>query len=78
MQTLPPSAFYPLHWEAIASYADGQHPVSDAAMWSTIASESYAVHVWNRKTAHLTFAEGSLLRRLHNTWTVLPEREACT
>lgn len=78
VQVEPPESFYPLHWEAVAQYADGAHPESDDAMWATIARRSYAVHVWNRKTASLRFAKGSLLHKLHNTWTVLPEHEECT
>jgi hypothetical protein len=78
VQVEPPERFYPLHWEAVASYADGAHPASDGTMWATIQRQSYAVHVWNRKTADLTFARGSLLHKLHNTWTVLPGREECT
>ena len=35
------------------------------------------VHVWSRKTAGIVFANGSLLHRLHNQWTVLPTRENC-
>ena len=66
------------HWLDVARYADGAHPQSDDAMWSTITRSSYAVHVWNRKTSSLRFARGSLLHKLHNTWTVLPEHEECT
>lgn len=78
VQIEPPERFYPLHWSEVAHYADGLHPSSDAALWDTISSQSYTVHVWNRKTADLTFARGSLLHKLHNSWMVLPEREACT
>ena len=80
VQVEPPEAFYPLHWGAIDSYADGlpQHSATDAAMWATIQRSSYAVHVWNRKTAGLTFARGSVLHRLHNTFMVLPGHEECT
>ena len=60
------------------AFADGRHPDADRRMWDTIRERSFAVHVWNRKTAGITFANGSLLHRLHNTWTVLPEREECT
>ena len=75
VQVEPPETFYPLHWNAMASYADGRHAATDAAMWETISRSSYTVHVWNRKSAELRFARGSLLHRLHNTWTVLPARE---
>ena len=78
MQVEPPESFYPLHWDAVAQHADGRHPEADAAMWATIQRSSYAVHVWNRKTADLSFARGSLLHRLHNTWMVLPGSEECT
>ena len=78
VQVEPPESFYPLHWKDVAAYADTRHPAADAEMWATIERRSYAVHVWNRKTAELRFAEGSLLHRLHNTWTVLPSRESCT
>ena len=78
MQVEPPEAFYPLHWEAVAQYADGAHAASDAEAWATISARSYTVHVWNRKTAGLTFARGSLLHRLHNTFMVLPGHEECT
>jgi hypothetical protein len=78
VQVEPRERFYPLHWQEVATYADGQHAESDGAMWHTIERHSYAVHVWNRKTSNLTFAQGSLLHRLHNTWTVLPGREECT
>jgi hypothetical protein len=78
VQVEPPHSFYPIHWDAVAQHADGRQLAVDAAAWATIQSESYAVHVWNRKTADLTFAEGSLLYRLHNTWMVLPAHEPCT
>ena len=79
VQVEPPEAFYPLYWDGVASYADGlpQHAATDSAMWATIERSSYAVHVWNRKAAELTFARGSLLHRLHNTWMVLPDRSEC-
>ena len=75
VQVEPPESFYPIHWKNVAKHADGQHPAEDDAMWATIQARSYAVHVWNRKTVGLTFARGSLLHRLHNTWTVLPKSE---
>ena len=78
VQVEPPERFYPIHWSAVADFADGQHPQADARMWATIERSSYAVHVWNRKAANLSFADGSLLYRLHNTFTVLPARERCT
>jgi lactosylceramide 4-alpha-galactosyltransferase len=78
VQVEPPETFYPLHWKQVEEYADGRHTTADAEMWKIIEKRSYAVHVWNRKTAGLRFAKGSLLYRLHNEWTVLPSREACT
>ena len=39
---LPPEAFYPLHWEAVAQYADGAHAASDAEAWATISARSLA------------------------------------
>ena len=78
VQVEPPSSFYPLHWEGIADRANGKDPEGDSKAWEAIQQRSYAVHVWNRKTAELPFAESSLLYRLHNTWMVLPEREKCT
>ena len=78
VQVEPPERFYPLHWDHVADYADGLPAQSDAGMWHTIRTQSYAVHVWNRKTSELTFKKGSLLYWLHNTWTVLPGGEACT
>lgn len=74
----PPERFYALHWSDVARFATGQQPEADERMWTTIKQRAYAVHVWNRKAAGLTFAEGSFLYRLHNTWTVLPAREPCT
>ena len=67
MQALPPEGFYPIHWEGVDRHADGLHAASDARAWGVISRRSYAVHVWNRKTANLTFARGSLLHRLHNS-----------
>ena len=78
VQVEPPKTFYPLHWDAVTSYADGLHPATDAAMWETITSSSYTVHVWNRKTADLTFVQGSLFHKLHNTWLVLPDKALCS
>ena len=78
VQVEPPERFYPLHWLGVERYAEGAHPERDRETWATIERSSYAVHVWNRKTAMLTFANGSLLHRLHNTWMVLPTREECT
>ena len=78
-QVLPRESFYPIYWKGLETFADG-HDVGgeQQRMWRTIAKRSYTVHVWNRKTAGLTFANGSLLHRLHNLWTVLPEREDCS
>lgn len=78
VQVEPPQTFYPLHWNDVARYADGQQPQADAALWEVVEQRSYAVHVWNRKTANLSFTKGSFLYQLHNTWMVLPDREPCT
>ena len=78
VQVEPPETFYPLHWDDIARYADGSDPARDRKLWDQIVRRSYTVHVWNRKTAKLTFAKGSLLHKLHNTFMVLPGREECT
>ena len=78
VQLEPRESFYPIYWKGLEAFADGRHPDADRQMWDTIRERSFAVHVWNRKTAGITFANGSLLHRLHNTWTVLPEREECT
>ena len=73
----PRESFYPIYWRGYEKHADGLHPRDDGAMWATIAARSYAVHIWSRKTAGIVFANGSLLHRLHNEWTVLPARENC-
>ena len=78
VQVEPRESFYPIYWKGLEAFADGRHPDADRQMWDTIRERSFTVHVWNRKTAGITFANGSLLHRLHNTWTVLPEREECT
>ena len=79
VQVLPREAFYPIYWKGLEAYAEGQLDAraEPRQMWDTIARRSYTVHVWNRKTAGLAFANGSLLHRLHNLWTVLPGRENC-
>ena len=77
VQVEPRESFYPIYWRGYEKHADGRHPRDDDAMWETISARSYAVHIWSRKTAGIVFANGSLLHRLHNQWTVLGARENC-
>ena len=78
VQVEPRESFYPIYWKGLDEFAAGGVQPESEAMWATIRERSYAVHVWNRKTAGLKFANGSLLHRLHNMYTVLPAREVCT
>ena len=77
VQVEPRETFYPIYWKGFEALAEAHDSPFGRATWSTIESWSYTVHVWNRKTASLIFADGSLLHTLHNRWMVLPQREVC-
>eukprot|EP00966_Prymnesium_polylepis_P021500 494700-Prymnesium_polylepis.1 len=56
VQVEPRESFYPIHWNGLADFADGEHQSLERSMWSTIHQSSYVVHVWNRKAAACSIA----------------------
>jgi len=78
VQVEPRESFYPIYWKGFEAFAEGTPSAEAAQMWAAIGRWSFAAHVWNRKTAGLAFVNGSLLHRLHNTWTVLPGEPSCS
>uniref|UniRef100_A0A7S4BD23 Alpha 1,4-glycosyltransferase domain-containing protein n=1 Tax=Chrysotila carterae TaxID=13221 RepID=A0A7S4BD23_CHRCT len=71
-QVLPPDAFYPLYWEDIELFASAEQLARQEAAWERMRERSYAVHLWNRKTARLRPDRRSLMHRLLSTFVVLP------
>ena len=76
VQLEPPATFYPMHWAEAPIYTRGGEPTAQSRLWRTIERRSYAVHLWNRKTATERPAEGSVVDRLLGTWTALPSSSA--
>ena len=73
VQLEPPATFYPMHWAEAPIYTRPGQPDAQKRLWSTIERRSYAVHLWNRKTAGAEPAAGSVVERgLLSSWRVLP------
>ena len=72
VQLEPPATFYPMHWAEAPIYTRPGQPDAQKRLWSTIERRSYAVHLWNRKTAGAEPSAGSVVERLLSSWRVLP------
>lgn len=75
LQLHPPDTFYPIYWRGLERFAaapDGRDALLQRRTWQRLRRRAYTAHLWNRKTAELEMAPGSLLHRLLHTWTVLP------
>merc|ERR1712097_38699 len=61
-----------MHWAEAPIYTRPGQPDAQKRLWSTIERRSYAVHLWNRKTAGAEPSAGSVVERLLSSWRVLP------
>ncbi|KAK8688843.1 hypothetical protein V6N13_087581 [Hibiscus sabdariffa] len=64
----PPKAFYPVDWIKIAKLFKKPETEADSK-WTDdtvadISSESYVVHLWNKRSRELKIEEGSVMARL--------------
>lgn len=71
VQLEPPATFYPIHWEQAATFAGSTQARRQDRMLAKIRRFSYAVHLWNKKTAPLRLDRQSLFHRLLHTFVVL-------
>eukprot|EP00316_Scyphosphaera_apsteinii_P001767 CAMPEP_0119304030 /NCGR_PEP_ID=MMETSP1333-20130426/5363_1 /TAXON_ID=418940 /ORGANISM="Scyphosphaera apsteinii, Strain RCC1455" /LENGTH=290 /DNA_ID=CAMNT_0007306839 /DNA_START=145 /DNA_END=1017 /DNA_ORIENTATION=- len=76
VQIEPPVAFYPVHWLDVPLFASRTQLERQYRLWDTIRQSSYAVHLWNRKTAEVAVSRQSLLHRILEMWVVLPRHSA--
>ncbi|XVF76793.1 hypothetical protein PTKIN_Ptkin13bG0295400 [Pterospermum kingtungense] len=65
---LPPKAFYPVDWIKIAKLFK-KPETEEESKWADdtvadISSESYVVHLWNKRSRELKIEEGSVMARL--------------
>lgn len=71
VQLEPPATFYPIHWEQAAVFAGSAQAQRQDHMLAKIRRFSYAVHLWNKKTAPIRLDKQSLFHRLLHTFVVL-------
>jgi hypothetical protein len=53
-------------------YSTDGHVEENEYMWRVVQARSYAAHLWNKKSNELPLGEGSVYKRLMNTYRVLP------
>ncbi|KAL4381588.1 hypothetical protein HN51_005178 [Arachis hypogaea] len=73
---LPPKAFYPVDWNGIGKlYKKPEGELESRWVESQIDElsngESYAVHLWNKRSKNLAIEEGSVMARLVSTHCVV-------
>ncbi|KAJ1638817.1 nucleotide-diphospho-sugar transferase [Pavlovales sp. CCMP2436] len=72
VSVLPEERFYPFHWEEVETYSTDGHAAENEYMWRVVQARSYAAHLWNKKSNELPLGEGSVYKRLMDTYRVLP------
>ncbi|CAB4315135.1 unnamed protein product [Prunus armeniaca] len=66
---LPPEAFYPLDWIRIHRIfrkpeRESESKAVEITLNELITRETYAVHLWNKRSRQLAIGEGSVMARL--------------
>eukprot|EP01018_Ginkgo_biloba_P033740 Gb_00294 [translate_table: standard] len=69
VSVVPPMAFYPVDWSRISGFfsnpsGDANHAKWRAAKLLQVQNHSYAIHLWNRQSGHLSVEPGSIVHHL--------------